>query len=1491
MKTLQDVKKIEGNNFDKVLFNDKLNGIEIYFHGGVQNETKPIMYLGGFKYHRRLKKYYAKQNEQTLLFIEGVEIAEGTPTEAPTVTRSTKNKIMPLFQRVSLDNLLDGDSKKECKLIAKQVKKHLKERFPECKFSFKSEYSSIYGYLQQSPYEKYEISQEERSTTTRQEIYSIEKEQNIIINSIIEYADSVLQSYNWDKSDLMSDYHNKNFYGHVSIDCDYKQKEQTEQDKETIEQFFKDKEEDEERKRIEWLKHCEEEEIKRAEQEKLNKIIEAQEKEITKRIIDNVQEKKLSESEQYFLNSVKFAYMNKNNTLAEYEEEIAKGEEEYNTENVHIYKEIHFKQEEIYNLFKDRLLNDFDFVKGEGGRYTNDFRMKNEENYWTLKKEELQEIEWITKGSSVYLNNKLMFIINNEGYSYSRYVGLVDDNTTRTPYTKEEITLTAEQEQLILDADMIDSISADIIIHNGIDFNLVLQGGEEQDIYKKLLIQELNKSHITLNLDIIQQLETQNLKELLYKFITVCDPIQKQFKAIEDTLKEGETLTIISDSGFGVSADHVYFKELEYTPYAQYGDNVNMIYKKPRKRKMFKRSLYKKFVVIRGAVTIPRELFYKTEHYDGWKNEQSLFSSFDPKIWDVAIDYIKEQNFNVLVNSVKPMLQSKTPTEPTPEPTPEPPKPKKPKEENKKEETNNVIQFIRPTELTPEPQQEETTTTEPQDNLPSEEKIQRIREGEKGIFNKYFFYDCYFKIWNYEKEDIEKFLKLANIYNYYIDHDKFFFRGADYHQINTLKNISDHNGSMFHVSEVLTSEEYTDRFISEHPDPDDEPPKLTKKETPTQSAPAEAPQQKEETTTPSQEEDRPCGVSSNSDNQVSLLDIINQTEPQQPQQPQQEQTTIIKHNNDYTIIDPKQNTTTPPDTTTADTIQEPNQKCHITADTIITPIQEEPEQTEQTEPKEEEKQETYNKAFNDIPEFYPTPIHLKKKMIDCINYNNRNNIKNILEPSAGRGDLAEALQKTYIIRSEANIDTIEIDQNLRHVLTGKGFKVVHDDFLTLETYKKYDLVFMNPPFKNGVKHLLKAIDLIKKGGQAICLLNAETLKNPYSNDRKHLLTLLDQYNADIQYLQNEFITADRKTGVEIALVSVEIPYNTKDSLILEDLKKEEFFHLRNEQQEDRRTEQQISHTDFIKDIVSRYNYEVKAGVKLINEYESLSPYIGETLQQREYNSSNPMISMDITVNQYISKVRYKYWVALFNSQQFEKLFTSNLREEFRDRLEDLKGYDFSEFNIIQIKAQMMANMSKSLEKTILDLFDDFSHKHHYTETSKNIHYYNGWKTNKAYKINKKVIMPLNAFDSWSCYTSYSISWNVKEKLEDIEKVFNYLDNGNSRSINLRETLEQAEKDGQTKQIETKYFYITFYKKGTCHLEFKDLDLLHKFNVYGSQRKGWLPDNYAKETYNNMSKAEKETVNNFEGKQSYQNVMNNKNYFITDIHNTLKQLQA
>lgn len=126
----------------------------------------------------------------------------------------------------------------------------------------------------------------------------------------------------------------------------------------------------------------------------------------------------------------------------------------------------------------------------------------------------------------------------------------------------------------------------------------------------------------------------------------------------------------------------------------------------------------------------------------------------------------------------------------------------------------------------------------------------------------------------------------------------------------------------------------------------------------------------------------------------------------------------------------------------------------------------------------------------------------------------------------------------------------------RALLKGNEIRVVHDNFLTMHTSKHYDLIVMNPPFNEGDKHLLKALEMQQNGGQVVCLLNAETIRNPYSNTRKDLVRKLKEYDASIEYVQNAFRDAERKTDVEVAIVKVKIPAKKPESKILQDLRKE-----------------------------------------------------------------------------------------------------------------------------------------------------------------------------------------------------------------------------------------------------------------------------------------------------------------------------------------------
>lgn len=537
--------------------------------------------------------------------------------------------------------------------------------------------------------------------------------------------------------------------------------------------------------------------------------------------------------------------------------------------------------------------------------------------------------------------------------------------------------------------------------------------------------------------------------------------------------------------------------------------------------------------------------------------------------------------------------------------------------------------------------------------------------------------------------------------------------------------------------------------------------------------------------------------------------------------------------------------------------------------------------------------------------FYPTPPELIDKMLTGVDFTE---IDSVLEPSAGKGNLVDGYiekmkNRTYYkygygYNYKKDIDCIEIDNELQATLKGQGYRVVHNNFLSFQTHKKYDLILMNPPFDNGDLHLLKALKMQEDGGSIICLLNAETLKNPYSNTRKELVQKLNSYNANIEYIENAFIHAERKTNVEIALIKVFIQKKEFECNFLNELRQQEVYE---EIYDTSCTEltKFVGENQYIESAVEQYNTEIKLGIKLIREYNSMLPYIKNKIERE--NSTNygvaPILSLKVndddslsnyaTINNYVKKVRYKYWETLFNNPKFTEKLTSNLVSELWKKLKDLQEYDFSVWNIMTIQEEMLKNTIKGVEQTILDLFDEFSNKYHYyDETSKNIHYYNGWKTNKSYKINKKIILPHNAF-SWYDNSPQLDRHHTSSKFKDIIKVFNYLATENYLDINVENILTESQKTYNTKNIDMGYFKVTFYKKGTCHIEFLDLELLKKFNLFGSQKKGWLPPNYGKKQYKDMTTEEKEVVKEFSGnEEEYNKILQNQKYYLVDASSIL-----
>jgi hypothetical protein len=180
-------------------------------------------------------------------------------------------------------------------------------------------------------------------------------------------------------------------------------------------------------------------------------------------------------------------------------------------------------------------------------------------------------------------------------------------------------------------------------------------------------------------------------------------------------------------------------------------------------------------------------------------------------------------------------------------------------------------------------------------------------------------------------------------------------------------------------------------------------------------------------------------------------------------------------------------------------------------------------------------EEAENKVrFQKIEGFFPTPKPLIDKMLSEAEI--KPGMK-VLEPSAGKGDIADAIKS-----QGANVDTVELRPVLRDILEAKGHNLVGDDFL--KTTGQYDRIVMNPPFERGqdAQHVQHAWEQLKPGGKLVAIMSEGTFSR---SDRRsaEFRQWLNERGGTSEKIENGFGGKDafRQTGVASRIVTVEKP--------------------------------------------------------------------------------------------------------------------------------------------------------------------------------------------------------------------------------------------------------------------------------------------------------------------------------------------------------------
>ncbi len=171
---------------------------------------------------------------------------------------------------------------------------------------------------------------------------------------------------------------------------------------------------------------------------------------------------------------------------------------------------------------------------------------------------------------------------------------------------------------------------------------------------------------------------------------------------------------------------------------------------------------------------------------------------------------------------------------------------------------------------------------------------------------------------------------------------------------------------------------------------------------------------------------------------------------------------------------------------------------------------------------------------NKIPGFFPTPKPLAQRLIIEADIQPG---MDVLEPSAGKGDLAEVISEETGIHP----DTIEPIFSLKNILQAKGYTIVADDFLDFVD-RRYDRILMNPPFEKGldIRHVLHAYSLLKPGGKLVAIMSEGPFFRADIKSQEFRKWLTEKRGSSEKLPEGSFTGKDsfRQTGVSTRLVTL-----------------------------------------------------------------------------------------------------------------------------------------------------------------------------------------------------------------------------------------------------------------------------------------------------------------------------------------------------------------
>jgi len=431
-------------------------------------------------------------------------------------------------------------------------------------------------------------------------------------------------------------------------------------------------------------------------------------------------------------------------------------------------------------------------------------------------------------------------------------------------------------------------------------------------------------------------------------------------------------------------------------------------------------------------------------------------------------------------------------------------------------------------------------------------------------------------------------------------------------------------------------------------------------------------------------------------------------------------------------------------------------------------------------------------------QFFPTPEDLAFEMCDkaLIQVN-----ENVLDPSAGKGDLLLAAQKY-----EPTCTTYysEIDSQLALLCDAISLSIGTDTMqLTFEQLVGIQVVLMNPPFRHAREHILHIWSIAAPGTRIVALRNADNITNDVRSE-KELQVLIDTYGESTS-VGSRFINSERSTPVKVEMIYLLKPEAEKSDYD----GYEDYFSMEEEELHSDESGLPMQKNEIF-EIVSRYVSALKAYDKLYDQAEIVNSYANVFSNTR----IKVILSDDDktkSINAYKEELQFAAWQSVFRKMNMDKYLTEKLRSE-------TKHYHDNRFMI------------------------------------------EGWKTNDSYLVGKKFIFPYLVESKWSNNNemTYVVSSHNQSTIGELIRFLDYFTgyiapvateeelkahhgrNPHERPYNfIGDWITQHNASFGKWYDFYGYFEAKGFKKGTMHFRWKDENLWARFNQHICKIKGFV----------------------------------------------------